>query len=160
MINSDELNKRGVSNAQDIKQQDKETKRETRLNQITENSPEILTNSIYTPAFLRQQIGKLMRVEFLVGTNNMTDRIGFLEDVGASYILLRSFEGDSQIYADIYAIKFITISATYTGMPPFQPMNNMNNMSNMGMQNWNTNMNSSMSNMNMQNTNPNMYRNY
>jgi len=153
MINSEELNKRGVSNAQDIKQQDKETKRETRLNQITENSPEILTNSIYTPAFLRQQIGKLMRIEFLVGTNNLTDRIGFLEDVGASYILLRSFEGDSQIYADIYAIKFITISATYTGMPPFQQMNNMN----MGMQNWNNNMNS---NMNMQNVNPSMYRNF
>lgn len=151
MINSEELNKRGVSNVQDTKQ---EIKRETRLNQITENSPEILTNPIYTPAFLRQQIGKLMRIEFLVGTNNLTDRIGFLEDVGASYILLRSFEGDSQIYADIYAIKFITISATYTGMPPFQPMNNMN----MGMQNWNTNMNSNMSNMNMQTTNPNMYR--
>ena len=87
----------------------------------------------------------------------MTDRIGFLEDVGASYILLRSFEGDSQIYADIYAIKFITISATYAGMPPFQPMNNMNNM---GMQNWNTNMNSNMNNMTMQNTNPNIYRSY
>ena len=159
MINSEELNKRG-SNVQDTKQ---DCKKETRLNQITENSPEILTNPIYTPAFLRQQIGKLMRIEFLVGTNNLTDRIGFLEDVGASYILLRSFEGDSQIYADIYAIKFITISATYTGMPPFQPMNNinnMNNMSNMGMQNWNTNMNSNMSNMNMQNTNPNMYRNF
>jgi len=147
MINSEELN-----NRKDENKISSESKRETRLNQITENSPEILTNSIYTPAFLRQQIGKLMRVEFLVGTNNMTDRIGFLEDVGASYILLRSFEGDSQIYADIYAIKFITISATYTGMPPFQPMNNM------GMQNWNTNMNSNMSNM--QNTNPNMYRSY
>ena len=114
------------------------------------DSPEILTNPIYTPAFLRQQIGKLMRIEFLVGTNNLTDRIGFLEDVGASYILLRSFEGDSQIYADIYAIKFITISTTYMGMTPYQNVNNMNNM---GMQNWNTN-------MNMQNTNPNMYRNF
>lgn len=157
MINSEELNNRkDVSNIQESRQS-QENKKETRLNQITENSPEILTNSIYTPAFLRQQIGKLMRIEFLVGTNNLTDRIGFLEDVGASYILLRSFEGDSQIYADIYAIKFITISATYAGMPPFQSMNNMNNM---GMQNWNTNMNSNMNNMNMAGTNPNMYRNY
>jgi len=152
MINSQELNNKGASNLQDSKQE-QENKRETRLNQINNNSPEILTNPIYTPAFLRQQIGKLMRVEFLIGTNNMTDRIGFLEDVGASYILLRSFEGDSQIYADIYAIKFITISATYTGMPPFQPMNNINNM---GMQNWNNNnMNS-----NILNTNQNMYRSY
>lgn len=141
MINSEEINnKRVINNLQDTKQ---ELKKETRLNQINSNSPEILTNPIYTPAFLRQQIGKLMRIEFLIGTNNLTDRIGFLEDVGASYILLRSFEGDSQIYADIYAIKFITISATYAGQPSFQNMSNMNmqNMNNMGMQNMNYNMN-------------------
>lgn len=84
--------------------------RETRQNEINQNSPEILTNPIYTPAFLREQIGKLMRVEFLIGTNNLTDRIGILQDVGASYILLRSLESDSLIYCDIYSIKFITIS--------------------------------------------------
>lgn len=103
--------------------------RDTRQNEM----PEILTNPIYTPAFLREQIGKLMQVEFLIGTNNMVDRIGFLEDVGASYILLRSFEGDSLIYADIYAIKFITISATYAGMPSYQNFNNNMNMQNMNM---------------------------
>jgi len=42
----------------------------------------------------------------------MTDRIGILEDVGASYILLRSLESDSIVYCDIYAIKFITISTS------------------------------------------------
>ena len=87
-------------------------KRETRHITIDNNSPEILTNPIYTPAFLREQIGKLMRVEFLIGTNNLVDRIGILEDVGASYILLRSFENDSLVYCDIYAIKFITISTS------------------------------------------------
>ena len=87
--------------------------RENRQNEINQNSPEILTNPIYTPGFLRQQIGKLMRVEFLIGTNNLVDRIGILQDVGASYILLRSFESDSLIYCDIYSIKFITISATF-----------------------------------------------
>ena len=87
-------------------------KRENRQVQINPNSPEILTNPIYTPAFLREQIGKLMRVEFLIGTNNLVDRIGILEDVGASYILLRSFENDSLVYCDIYSIKFITISTT------------------------------------------------
>ena len=145
MIKPEELNnKRVVSNEED-KKITEEIKRDTRLNQINSNSPEILTNPIYTPAFLRQHIGKLMRIEFLIGTNNMTDRIGFLEDVGASYILLRSFEGDSLIYADIYAIKFITISANYQGMTKLQNMNNynntgmpnMNNMNNMGMYNMN-----------------------
>ena len=74
------------------------------------NSPEILTNNIYTPAFLRQQIGKLVRVEFLIGTNNLVDRIGILQDVGASYILLRALESNNTIYADIYSIKFVTIA--------------------------------------------------
>ena len=141
MVNSEEnKNIRGSNNLQDVKIE-QGTKKESRLNQINSNSPEILTNPIYTPAFLRQQIGKLMRIEFLVGTNNLTDRIGFLEDVGASYILLRSFEGDSQIYADIYAIKFITISSSYMGQPSFQNYSNMNMMNNMGMQNMNSNIN-------------------
>lgn len=93
--------------------------RENRQVEINQNSPEILTNPIYTPAFLREQIGKLMRVEFLIGTNNLVDRIGILQDVGASYILLRSFENDSLVYCDIYSIKFITISTTgiYGSMP-------------------------------------------
>lgn len=85
--------------------------RETRQHVVTNaNSPEILINNIYTPAFLRQQIGKLVRVEFLIGTNNLVDRIGILEDVGASYILLRSLESNTTVYADIYSIKFVTIS--------------------------------------------------
>ena len=98
--------------------EEKQEKTENRQVQINQNSPEIMTNLIYTPAFLREQIGRLMRVEFLIGTNNLVDRIGILEDVGASYILLRSFENDSLVYCDIYSIKFITISTTgiYGGM--------------------------------------------
>ena len=84
--------------------------RQDRSVQIDSNSPELLTNNIYTPAFLREKIGKLMRVEFLIGTNTLTDRIGILEDVGASYILLRSLQSNEITYADIYSIKFITIS--------------------------------------------------
>ena len=88
----------------------------------SENSnPEVLTNPIYTPGFFKTQIGRLMRVEFLIGTNNLVDRIGILAEVGASYILLRSFENDSLVYCDIYAIKFITISTT--NMTPLGPLN-------------------------------------
>ena len=90
--------------------------------------PEVLTNAIYTPAFLRTQIGKLMRVEFLIGTNNLVDRIGILADVGASYILLRSFENDSLVYCDLYSIKFITISTSSSKIPNYNNMNsNYNN---------------------------------
>ena len=95
--------------------EEKQDQREDRNVQINQNSPEILTNNIYTPAFLREQIGRLMRVEFLIGTNNLTDRIGILEDVGASYILLRSVESDNLIYCDIYSIKFVTIASSGWG---------------------------------------------
>ena len=89
---------------------ERQDKRENRNVTINQNSPEILTNSIYTPAFLREQIGKLMRVEFLIGTNNLVDRIGILEDVGASYILLRSLDSDTITYFEIYSIKIVTLS--------------------------------------------------
>lgn len=95
-------------------------------NQVTTNanSPEILTNNIYTPAFLRQQIGKLVRVEFLIGTNNLVDRIGILQDVGASYILLRALESNTTIYADIYSIKFVTISNSAISNNQYYNLNN------------------------------------
>lgn len=113
--------------------EENQNKRENRNVQINQNSPEILTNSIYTPAFLREQIGKLMRVEFLIGTNNLTDRIGILEDVGASYILLRSIESNNLVYCDIYSIKFVTISEpnTYGNMGMMNNIGNMNNFNNM-----------------------------
>ena len=113
-----------------------QNKREDRNVNINQNSPEILTNNIYTPAFLREQIGRLMRVEFLIGTNNLTDRIGILEDVGASYILLRSIESNNLVYCDIYSIKFVTIADRNIGMANTGVMNmgmNNMNMTNLGM---------------------------
>ena len=105
--------------------EEKQEKKEDRNVQINPNSPEILTNNIYTPAFLREQIGKLMRVEFLIGTNSLTDRVGILEDVGASYILLRAIESNNLVYCDIYSIKFVTIAAANQyGMINTQMMNN------------------------------------
>ena len=141
-MNPEELtNRRNKAQEEfNVRKEEKDNNREDRnIENRQKDMPEILTNPIYTPAFLREHIGRLMQVEFLIGTNNMVDRVGFLEDVGASYILLRSFEGDSLVYADIYAIKFITISATYTGMPSFQTFGN-----NMYMQNMNMGMNPNM----------------
>ena len=113
--------------------EENQNEREDRNVNINPNSPEILTNNIYTPAFLREQIGKLMRVEFLIGTSNITDRIGVLEDVGASYILLRSVESNNLVYCDIYSIKFVTIADRNMGMANVGIMNN--NMMNTGMMN-------------------------
>ena len=103
--------------------EESQNKREDRNVNINQNSPEILRNNIYTPAFLREQIGRLMRVEFLIGTNNLTDRIGILEDVGASYILIRSIESNNLVYCDIYSIKFVTIADRNMGMANAGMMN-------------------------------------
>ena len=98
----------------------------TQLNNNTttpSNMPETLTNSIYTPAFLRNYIGKLLKVEFLIGTCTLQDRIGILLDVGASFIVLRSVQDNNLLYCDIFSIKFVTISNQsfiYNNMPGYQ----------------------------------------
>lgn len=81
-----------------------------RMNGENNQAPETVTNALYTPAFLRSQIGKLVRVEFLIGTTYLEDRTGILLEVGASYIVLRSIQDGNLLYCDIYSIKFVTIS--------------------------------------------------
>jgi len=75
-----------------------------------EQAPQTLQSTFYTAGFLRTQIGRRMRVEFLIGTNGpLIDRTGTLIAVGASYILLRLIDSDDIIMCDIYSIKFVTI---------------------------------------------------
>ncbi|MCX7747210.1 MAG: hypothetical protein N2645_10015 [Clostridia bacterium] len=62
----------------------------------------------YMQGFLRTQIGKRVRVEFLIG-NMLTDRLGTLMGVGASYILIRPEDSDDLLVADLYSIKFVTV---------------------------------------------------
>ena len=88
--------------------------KEDRQITINENMPETLKSNIYTPGFLREHIGKLVRVQFLIGTTNLEDRVGIIEDVGASYLLLRSIESGNLLYCDIYSIKFVVISEYYS----------------------------------------------
>lgn len=76
----------------------------------TQIIPESLKNPIYTPAFLKKHIGDLVKVEFLIGTNSLQDRIGILLEVGASFIVLSSIQDNNLLYCDIFSIKFVTIS--------------------------------------------------
>ncbi|WRS27797.1 hypothetical protein U6B65_01315 [Oscillospiraceae bacterium MB08-C2-2] len=80
---------------------------------VYDNMPETLTQSIYIPGFLRTKIGSLMRVEFLIG-NNITDRVGILTDVGASFIVLRALDGGSSMVCDLFSIKFVTLLESST----------------------------------------------
>lgn len=74
-----------------------------------EQMPVTVASPLYTPGFLRTQIGKRMRVEFLIGTSNLTDRSGTLVAVGASYIIIRLIDSDDLMLCDLYSIKFVTI---------------------------------------------------
>lgn len=73
-----------------------------------EPGPPVTTNIGYTQAYLRTQIGKKVRIEFLIGTGVLTDRIGILTDVGISYVIIKPEGTDDRMLCDIYSIKFIT----------------------------------------------------
>lgn len=84
--------------------------------QQTAATTSIADNIMYTQGYLRTQIGKLVRVQFLIGTNSLQDRTGILTQVGTSYIILRSLETGTDIFCDIYSIKFVTIANQQVGM--------------------------------------------
>lgn len=71
--------------------------------------PETVTNTAFTQGYLRKQIGKKIKVEFLIGTSMFVDREGTLVDVGASYIIIREAETDDLLLCDMYSIKFVRI---------------------------------------------------
>jgi len=73
-----------------------------------EQGPPVLTDIGYTQAYLKTQIGKKVRVVFLIGTNMTTDRVGMLVGVGISYILIKPEGTDDVELCDMYSIKFVT----------------------------------------------------
>ncbi|MCX7921378.1 MAG: hypothetical protein N3B21_05060 [Clostridia bacterium] len=73
-----------------------------------EQPAQTLTSTQFIPGFLKTQIGRRVRVEFLIGTNSTTDRLGTLVGVGTSYILIRPEDTDDIMLCDMYSIKFVT----------------------------------------------------
>lgn len=71
------------------------------------NLPESLKNTAYMPAFLAKHIGKLVRVEFLLG-HELHQRIGILMTVGAGFIVLRS-KNNATLVCEADSIRFVTI---------------------------------------------------
>lgn len=70
--------------------------------------PDPLSSPLYIAGYLNTQIGKLVRVEFLVG-DKVVDKFGVLLKVGISYIILRPIDISGTILCDLYSIKFVTI---------------------------------------------------
>ncbi len=61
----------------------------------------------YLNGFMRSQIGRTVRVDFLIGTNTLVDKTGVLLGVGSNYILLNEVQTDDLLACDFYNIKFI-----------------------------------------------------
>jgi hypothetical protein len=77
---------------------------------VEDEVPGTVTNPYYAAGFLRNYIGREMRVEFLVGTSgSLTDRTGTLMEVGASYIVLKPTLTDDLLMCDLYSVKFVTV---------------------------------------------------
>ncbi|WP_242855659.1 hypothetical protein [Ruminiclostridium josui] len=74
----------------------------------TEAQPMTTQSIEYMNGFLRTQIGKTVRVEFLIGTGTLIDKFGTLLAVGANYLVLRQAETDDIVVCDFFTIKFVT----------------------------------------------------
>ena len=72
-----------------------------------EEGPPTLTDIGYTPAFLKTQIGRRVKIEFLIGTSMLVDREGTLMNVGINYVIIQESESDDLLLCDMYSIKFV-----------------------------------------------------
>lgn len=67
-----------------------------------------MTDTVYLPAFLNTMVGKLVRVESLIG-GCLESRVGILMRVGADYIVLKLYRGCSTMICEASSIKYITV---------------------------------------------------
>lgn len=67
-----------------------------------------LSDTAYLPAFLNTMVGKLVRVESLIG-GRLESRVGILMRVGADYIVLKLYRGCSTMICEASSIKYITV---------------------------------------------------
>lgn len=64
-------------------------------------------NLQYLNGFLRTQIGRRVTIDFLVGSNTIISKSGFLLGVASNYILINELDTNDITTCDFYNIKFI-----------------------------------------------------
>ena len=68
----------------------------------------VTTESLqYLNGFLRTQIGRRVSIDFLVGSNTIVTKSGFLLGVASNYILINELDTNDLTTCDFYNIKFI-----------------------------------------------------
>ena len=78
-------------------------------NVITQQGPPPSTEKGYIPYYLASNIGKNVRAEFIIGSNQYTDRTGVLIEVGINYFVLSDMNLRTHVMCDLYSVKFVTI---------------------------------------------------
>ncbi|MBU3146639.1 hypothetical protein [Clostridium sp. CF012] len=69
----------------------------------------IVNNPLYNQGWLTRQIGKYIKIEFLIGTSMLIDREGILKEVGISFIVIQESGTNDMLMCDIYSIKFVRV---------------------------------------------------
>jgi hypothetical protein len=62
----------------------------------------------YIPWYLASNIGKSVRAEFIIGTNQYVDKTGILSEVGVNYFVLDDTGSRTKTMCDLYSVKFVT----------------------------------------------------
>lgn len=71
--------------------------------------PPVMVDINYLQGYLRENIGRYVRIDFLIGTTMLIDKAGELIDVGIDYVILREAETDDHDVCDLYSIKFVKV---------------------------------------------------
>ncbi len=85
-------------------------------NPSPQESPEAVGNpqnnqEVYGGSFqaaLQNNLGYFVVIEFLIGTNGLTEKEGILYAVGNNFVTLYEQETDRYIVCDLFSIKFVT----------------------------------------------------
>ena len=81
----------------------------TQQDSDTQQGPPPSTEKGYVPYYLSGNIGRNVRAEFIVGSNQYTDKTGVLSEVGINYFVLYDVNSHANIMCDLYSLKFVTI---------------------------------------------------
>ncbi|MPM01385.1 hypothetical protein SDC9_47625 [bioreactor metagenome] len=63
----------------------------------------------YIPYYLANNMGKNVRAEFIIGSNQYSDKTGRLIEVGINYFVLEDINSRTHIMCDMYSLKFLIV---------------------------------------------------
>jgi len=82
---------------------------ETTMIPDTQQGPPPASERGFIPYYLTSNIGRNVRAEFIIGSNQYVDKTGVLSEVGINYFVLTDVNSRTKIMCDLYSVKFVTI---------------------------------------------------